>query len=167
MDTFVPIPDFPDYYINRNGEILSKTLKKDRLLKPGLNSNGYYHVCLYKDKKRKSMKVHRLLALMFIPNPDNLPFVDHHDRIRTNNSLVNLSWVTRATNQQNATRRKDNKTGHKNIHFYVDKRRNNDEWYIIDITRNGKRHKKRFKTLEEAIKYRNKYLTALGEEIID
>ena len=169
MDTFVPIPDFPDYFINRNGEILSKKrYKEGRIIKSRINeTHGYYCIGLQKDKKQKSMFLHRLLALTFIPNPENLPHVDHRDRIITNNKLENLRWVSRALNMQNATRSKNNKQGHKNIYQCV-----SEKSYRVEIARNGtrsnkKRHCKRFKTLEEAILYRNEYLTELGEEIID
>tara|TARA_R110000823_G_scaffold15091_1_gene49374 strand:+ start:722 stop:1225 length:504 start_codon:yes stop_codon:yes gene_type:complete len=167
MDKFFPIPDFDGYFINKLGVILSKRQKKDRILKPKMEKIGYYRICLMKDKKKKTMTLHRLIAVTFIPNPDNLPFVDHHDRIRTNNSLVNLSWASRELNAHNQTRHKDNKLGHKHITLHVDKRRNNDEWYRFIINRYGKIHNKCFKTLEEAIKYRDEYLTELGEEIID
>ena len=165
MDDFVQIANFDGYFINKNGEILSKRIYKEgRLMKPKMEKTGYYRICLYKDNKQEYMLVHRLLALTFIPNPDNLPFVDHHDRIRKNNSLDNLSWVTRELNNQNRTRPKNNKLGYK--HISVDKRKGN-EYYRVRINRNGKKHSKHFKTLEEAIKYRNEYLTELGEEIID
>ena len=169
MEDFVGIPNFPDYYINRNGDVLSKIkYKEGRLLKPNLNNCGYYYVCLYKDKKRKQMKIHRLLALTFLDNPNNFNCVDHIDRDKTNNKLENLRWVTHMTNCQNATRRKDNKQGHKNISFTVDKRNDNEyTYYRVKIERNKKKHKKQFKTLAEAIKHRNEYLTNLGEEIID
>jgi len=171
MDTFVPIPNFDGYFINKNGDVLSKRRYKEGriLMKSSLNSDGYYYLCMYyNNNERKPMKVHRLLALTFIPNPDNLPCVDHIDKCRTNNKLENLRWASRALNSQNATRRKDNKIGHKNICLDVDKRTDKDYiYYRFDITRNGKRHKKRFKTLEEAISYRDEYITNLGEEIID
>jgi len=168
MDTFVAIPDFDGYFINKNGEILSKMkCKTGRIMKPRMEKDGYYRICLMKDKKKTYMRLNRLLALTFIPNPDNLPCVDHIDRCKTNNSISNLRWVLHSTNSQNMTRHKDNKLGHKNISLHVDKRRNNDEWYIVHIRRNKKNHTRSFKTLEEAIKYRDEYLTALGEEIID
>jgi len=172
MNTFHPIDGFDGYFINKNGEILSKKkCKTGRLIKPGINeTHGYYCVGLRnKDKKPKFLLVHRLLALTFIPNPENLPHVDHHDRIRTNNKLENLRWVTHATNMQNATRPKTNKLGHKHIYPCVS---GNKKSYRFEISRNGtrcnrKRHSKRFKKLEDAIKYRDEYLTELGEEIID
>ena len=176
MDTFHPIPDFPDYFINKNGSVLSyKKSKEGILLKTQLRYDGYYQVCLNdKDKKQKNMKIHRLLALTFIDNDNNFKCVDHIDRDKTNNKLENLRWVTHATNTQNSTRRKNNKQGHKHIRLYVNKKKNGKEYpyYIVEIERNGtrcnrKRHIKIFKKLEDAIKYRNEYLTALGEEIID
>jgi len=119
-----------------------------------------------KDNKLNHFLLHRLLALTFIPNPDNLPCVDHRDRITKNNSLSNLRWVTHETNNQNKTRQKNNKIGHKHIRFYVDKPTGN-EYYIFTVIRNGKLHRKHLKKLEDAIKYRNEYLIGIGEEVID
>jgi hypothetical protein len=65
-----------------------------------LNSTGYYMVAL--DKKGASHhSIHRLLALAFIPNPENKPCVDHINRIRTDNRLENLRWVTYKENNLN------------------------------------------------------------------
>ena len=168
---------FPDYYISKLGRVLSyKTSKEGKILKPRMDRHcAYYRVGLRdKDKERKFMLVHRLLALTFIPNDNNLPCVDHIDRDKTNNKLENLRWVTHATNTQNSTRRKNNKQGHKHIRLYVNKKKNGKEYpyYIVEIERNGtrcnrKRHIKIFKKLEDAIKHRDEYLTNLGEEIID
>jgi len=167
MDDFVQIPDYDGYFISKKGNILSKIIYKEgRLMKQSLQKTGYYNIGLYKDNKQKNMLLHRLLALTFIPNPDNLPCVDHIDKCRKNNSLSNLRWATYATNSENRTRPKSNKIGHKHICFTVDKR-NGREYYKFTITRNGKTHQKFCKTLEAAIVYRDAYITALGEEIID
>ena len=167
MDTFHPITDFDGYFINKLGVVLSKMkCKTGRLIKSGLNGNGYYNLTLYKDKKRKVLLVHRILALTFIPNPENLPCVDHIDICKTNNNLNNLRWASPELNMQNRNRQKNNKVGHKHINLWIDKR-NDNEWYRFQIIRNGKKHEKKCKTLEETIKYRNEYLTNLGEEIID
>lgn len=56
--------------------------------------DGYYEVSLYKNGKAKSKQVHQLIALTYIPNPENKPTVDHIDRDKTNNAVSNLRWNT-------------------------------------------------------------------------
>ena len=68
------------------------------LLKPTVNKYGYCVVSLHKDKKVKQYRVHRLVAIAFLPNPDNLPYVNHIDCDKTNNSLTNLEWCTQSEN---------------------------------------------------------------------
>ena len=68
------------------------------LLKPTVNKYGYCVVGLHKDKKVKQYRVHRLVAIAFLPNPDNLPYVNHIDCDKTNNSLTNLEWCTQSEN---------------------------------------------------------------------
>ena len=58
------------------------------------STTGYYMVHLCKDKKYEWMLTHRIVAMTFIPNPNNLPFVNHKDEIKTNNSVENLEWCT-------------------------------------------------------------------------
>lgn len=96
----------------------------------------------------KTMTVHRLIALTFLPNPDNLPEVDHIDRNKRNNHVLNLRWVTRSTNERNTGMRCTNKVGEKNIHFdsYVGKYRVKITWLNV---------LKRFDKLEDAILYRD------------
>lgn len=91
------------YMINRNGEI--KSCGKGIILKPQDIEDGYLWVKLSKyvngEKERKKYRIHRLLALQYIPNPNNLPEVDHIDRNKKNNSLDNLRWVSRVENRRN------------------------------------------------------------------
>lgn len=85
------------YVINgRNG---SKRLVKGHILKQYLNPNGYMYVHLTVKGKQVNLYVHRVIASTFIPNPDNLPEVNHKDNDRTNNSVNNLEWCTRQYNQ--------------------------------------------------------------------
>lgn len=72
---------------------------EDRLLKPSIGTNGYYYVILSKNCKCKPHTIHRLVAQAFIPNPDNLPCVNHKDENKLNNVVLppnecNLEWVT-------------------------------------------------------------------------
>ena len=161
MDEFVSIPDYQDYFINRKGEILSKRQKKDRIMKPTINL-GYYRLGLRINKQSKQVLVHRLLAKMFIPNPNNYYCVDHINRDRLDNRLENLRWCNYEKNNQNQCVGKTNKSGYKHIYFES----KNKKWRIV-IIRNKKRvFDKLCKKLEDAVEFRNKILTELGEEII-
>ncbi len=108
----------------------------------------YNKVSLYKNSTRKPMTVHRLIALTFLPNPDNLPEVDHIDRNKRNNHVLNLRWVTRSTNGRNTGMRCTNKVGEKNIHFddHCGRYRVKITWLNV---------LKRFDKLEDAILYRD------------
>ena len=71
---------------------------KGAFMKLNIDTNGYHIICLYKNKIRYDFKVHRLVAQTFIPNPDNLPEVNHIDGNKLNNHVDNLEWVTRQDN---------------------------------------------------------------------
>ena len=86
--------------VRRNGT--GTYIQKERLLKPSNTSTGYKKVELCKDGKRKSFKVHRLVAIAFIPNPDNKPEVNHIDGNKINNNIDNLEWVTSSENSIHA-----------------------------------------------------------------
>ncbi len=67
---------------------------KGKLLSKTFTSTGYYKVELCKDGKRKSLKVHRLVAIAFIKNPDCKPYINHIDCNPLNNCVENLEWCT-------------------------------------------------------------------------
>ena len=66
----------------------------EKILKGMDNGKGYLRVELCKEGKVKTCRIHRLVAMAFIPNPNNLPEVNHKDKIRTNNKVENLEWCT-------------------------------------------------------------------------
>lgn len=70
------------------------------------NRGGYLLVMLSKNNKPKSCRIHRLVAEAFIPNPDNLPCIDHINTIRTDNRVSNLRWVTQKENCNNELSKK-------------------------------------------------------------
>lgn len=89
------------YSISDIGEVRNDKTQK---ILSQRTQQGYKHVTLAINKKGKSFRVHRLVALAFIPNPDNKPFVNHIDGCRSNNNVNNLEWVTPSENTQHAVR---------------------------------------------------------------
>lgn len=88
-----PIKDFENlYYVCDNGNVWS--VKRHKYLKQDTNSCGYKRVVLYKDGKLYHKLVHRLVAEAFIPNPNNLPQVNHKDEDKSNNQVNNIEWVS-------------------------------------------------------------------------
>ena len=112
MEIWRPIPNYKaEYEVSSMGRVRSldralphprnKTMylpKKGKILKPGLDKYGYPTVTLCKEGKTKTFKVHRLVALAFIPNPDNLPQIDHINAIKYDNRPENLRWCTTQQN---------------------------------------------------------------------
>ena len=91
-----------DRWVNsKNG---SMQFRKGRILKLGNNKQGYLSVNLCKNNKIKTYLVHRIIAEVFLPNPDNLPQVNHKDEDKTNNSVDNLEWCTQSYNINYGTR---------------------------------------------------------------
>jgi len=98
---FVPLKDFEhDYAISKDGKILS--LLTDQYVKTSVDSNGYLKVTLWKDGHSCTRRVHKLVAEMFIPNPDNLPVINHIDGNKQNPNYTNLEWCTQQENVQHA-----------------------------------------------------------------
>ena len=79
---------------------------EEHLIKPSINSNGYQNVVLCKNGKTKTFTMHRLVAIAFLYNSDNLPEVNHKDEDKTNNCVDNLEWCDRVYNNNYGTRNK-------------------------------------------------------------
>ena len=96
------------YLIFPDGSIYS--YRRKRFLKWNADGKGYYRVTLLFRNKAKTCHIHRLVAINFIPNPNNLPVVNHKDFNKKNNKRENLEWCTDEYNKK---------------HYFTNKR---DEW---------------------------------------
>lgn len=88
------------YEISSDGNVISNMFNKRKVLRYGLMTSGYKMVNLKKNGKQRSWSIHRLLAIHFLPNPENLPQVNHIDGNKLNNALCNLEWCTQKENIQ-------------------------------------------------------------------
>ena len=124
-------------YANNNGTL---QFRPERILKQNIQKAGRNKRCavvLSKDGKINSVRVHRLVAEAFIPNPDNKPFIDHIDTDSTNNVVDNLRWVTAKENSNNPLTIKHHsevKKGHPywGIALSAEERKRNGEIYRIN-----------------------------------
>lgn len=94
----IPIPNYEDYYAIKNDGVVIR-IDSGKALKPSINpQTGYLYVSLWKNNEGKTFSVHRLVANAYLPNPDNKPFVNHKNSIRTDAYVGNLEWCTQSEN---------------------------------------------------------------------
>ena len=90
------------YQVSNFGRIKSFKFGVEKILKPHHGKGDYCRVSLYENGKLKKFLVHVLVAKAFLPNPNNLPVVNHIDNVHSNNRVENLQWVTYSENQIHA-----------------------------------------------------------------
>jgi hypothetical protein len=153
MEEFREIKEYPNYEISNHGRIRNKITRKtlcQSVFIDKYNKPRSCKVCIRGiNDKRYLLQIHRLVAITFIPNPDNKPVVDHIDRDPTNNHISNLRWATIKENNNNRnmpTENSRNTTGEMNI-FYQKR----DNVWIIKYQRDDKEiYYGRYNSFEEA-----------------
>lgn len=99
IEIWKDIIDYPNYQVSNLGNV--KSIKTNKVLKPFSPVGEYLKVSLSKNGKDKQFFIHRLVATAFIPNPNNLPEVNHIKEFeKTNNKVENLEWCTQKNNVQ-------------------------------------------------------------------
>ena len=103
IEEFRDIPGYEGMYeVSNLGRV--KNVETGRILKPGKDRYGYLQLVLSKNGIMKTIKVHRLVAQAFLPNPNNYPQVNHRDEDKTNNTIDNLEWCDAKYNINYGTR---------------------------------------------------------------
>ena len=122
---FEVIKDFPDYEISNNiYPFIIRRISNKKIISVSDDQRGYYKIHLNGNR----YKLHRIIAKQFIPNPENLPEVDHKNHNGKDNRIENLRWVSSSTNNQN-------RAGFKGVKFNYVNELSDD---AIDIESYGK-----------------------------
>lgn len=133
FENWLPIPEYEDLYeIDTYGNI--KSLITNKILKPQLDRKGYFRIGLTKNKKQKFYLIHRLVALTFLPNPNDYKIINHKDGNPKNNYVENLEWCTYSYNIQHAYNtglKKGISAEHKGINNPKSKLNEEDVKYIL------------------------------------
>lgn len=149
-----PIKGYEDYYISNYGNVVSK--KRKAIIRKTFIRNGYVAVVLFKDNVKKTFSVHRLVAIAFLPNPNNLQQVNHKDEDKTNNFVGNLEWCDIKYNVTYGTTKK------RMVSTRNNKKSLNSEKQVIQYSKSGD-YITEYKSISEAARFNNLSLGSLSE----
>jgi hypothetical protein len=148
MEEWFNIPKFDCYEINKKGEVRHKG--SGDILKP--NVDRYARITLRSYGKSFQKYIHQLLAIVFIPNPENKPWVDHINRNKLDNRIENLRWCNASENGLNVDLKKNN--------ISLCNQDYNGS-YQFQKTIKGKKYSKCFKTYQDALNYREEFISCI------
>lgn len=161
IEIWKKIEGYRKYEVSSFGRIRSITnTGKIKILRPQANKKGYLRIWLSEKGIKKRFLIHRLIAQAFIPNPHGKKEINHIDFDRSNNHISNLEWITHKENcihssnnaRKSALKAKHSKTGQ----HYIYKRNNS---FRFSFKEGDKFKTKQFKNIDDAITYRNNYLS--------
>jgi hypothetical protein len=143
-EIYKTVEGFENYEVSNLGNIKNK--RTGRILKQINDEENYLQVRLYNNKTSRTIKVHKLVAKMFLENPENKPYVDHIDNNRLNNNLINLKYTTCKENSQNVNISKTNTSSVQGVSYCNIK----NKYRAIVCVDGVSIHLGYFNTLEEA-----------------
>ena len=151
MEEYKKIKDY-DYEISNLGNV--RNMKTNKILKNQISTSGYYDIKI----DGKHFKIHKLIGIYFIDNPNEYKCVDHIDRNKLNNNINNLRWCTYSDNLKNKTKKLNTSSKYTGVSKY----RKGYESYVWN------NYKKirigYFKTEEEAYNKRANYIKKINNE---
>lgn len=106
------------YKVSDLGKV--RSVRRRRLLRPGIKSTGYAQVTLSRDGVNRYYSVHRIVAAAFLPNPNALPQVNHKNGKKQDNRLANLEWCSASENQQHKYKVLGKSGGHPKAVFCIE-----------------------------------------------
>ena len=156
------VKGYKNYCVSNLGRV--NNIATGKILKPWIDSTGYYRIDLTKIDKRYKFLVSRLVALAFLENPLNKKNVDHKNNVRLNNNVNNLRWVSPKENNQNKSMSKNNSSGYKGVSW--DKK--NKKWNAYIALENGiRKNLGYFKNIEDAKDARQKKAKEIHGEFLN
>ena len=148
-ELWLPIAEWEDKYeVSNKGCV--RNLQSGVFLKPRKDKNGYLLLSLWGRGAKTDVKVHRVVANAFIPNPGKKPQVNHKDGNKTNNCVENLEWVTDSENKLHRYLKLEMPRGQSG-HYGVNWREDRQKWRAY-TSFGGYRHLGLYKTKEEAVR---------------
>lgn len=99
---------YPNYMVSNMGRVKSLNYRRtgrEKIMKPSKMNSGYLLICLRKNGVKKFYSLHRLVAMAFLPNPNNYPQVNHKDENKQNNCIKNIEWCDAKYNLHYGTAR--------------------------------------------------------------
>lgn len=152
MEEWKEIKDFPNFMISNFGNV--KNIRLNSIKIPQIDYKGYERVQLYQKDGSKNFRIHRLVGLYFIDNPNNYTNIDHIDGNKTNNNINNLRWCSPSQNSRNTKKQINVTSKYKGVYFVKSK-----NGWIAQIGINYKQiWLGRYKTEDEAGLAYNKYI---------
>ena len=150
------------YQVSNLGRVKSLNYnhtKKEKILSDSPNTYGYLYVNLYKNGKGKPFYIHKLVALHFIPNPNNHPIINHKDENKQNNKVSNLEWCTHEYNVNYGTRTQrasEKMKGSKNPMYDIECSKHPRARKVLCVTTG-----KEFNTIKEASESYNLHMESI------